>query len=50
LANLGQAIGAFRRALASTLRTEGMRVTEIASLFEVSRQRVSALVRPKRPE
>ena len=45
-ADLARACGAFRRALALGLRREGMQVTEIATLFEVSRQRVSALLRP----
>ena len=44
------ASGAFRRALAVGLRKEGMQVTEIAALFGVSRQRVSALIRPRRQE
>jgi hypothetical protein len=44
-ADLALACGAFRRALAIGLRREGLRVTEIASLFDVSRQRVSALIR-----
>jgi hypothetical protein len=43
--NLARACGGFRRALALGLRQEGLQVTEIATLFEVSRQRVSALVR-----
>jgi len=46
-ANFARASGAFRRALAVGLRKEGMQVTEIASLFGVSRQRVSALIRPR---
>jgi hypothetical protein len=45
-AELGAASGAFRRALVRALRSEGMQITTIAGLFEVSRQRVSALVRP----
>jgi hypothetical protein len=45
--NLGRASGSFRRALAMGLRREGMQVTEVANLFEVSRQRVSALIRPR---
>jgi hypothetical protein len=45
-ANLARACGGFRRALALGLRNEGLQVTEIASMFEVSRQRVSALIRP----
>jgi hypothetical protein len=48
--NFARASGAFRRALAVGLRKEGMQVTEIAALFGVSRQRVSALIRPRRPE
>jgi hypothetical protein len=47
LANLGRALGGFRRAIVGALRTEGMQVSEIAELLEVSRQRVSALVRRK---
>jgi hypothetical protein len=45
--NFARASGGFRRALAVGLRKEGMQVTEIASLFGVSRQRVSALIRPR---
>jgi hypothetical protein len=45
-ADLGRACGGFRRALAVGLQREGLQVTEIATLFEVSRQRVSALLRP----
>jgi hypothetical protein len=45
-ADLARACGGFRRALAVGLRREGLQVTEIATLFEVSRQRVSALLRP----
>jgi len=45
--NFARASGGFRRALALGLRKEGMQVTEIASLFGVSRQRVSALIRPR---
>jgi hypothetical protein len=45
--NFASASGAFRRALAVGLRKEGMQVTEIAGLFGVSRQRVSALIRPR---
>lgn len=44
-AQIGRASGRFRRALARALRSEGMRLTEIGRLLEVSRQRVSALVR-----
>jgi predicted XRE-type DNA-binding protein len=47
-ADLGRASAVLRRALASALRNEGLQVTQIAELFEVSRQRVSALVRPRR--
>ena len=46
--NFARASGAFRRALAVGLRKEGMQVSEIAALFGVSRQRVSALIRPRR--
>jgi hypothetical protein len=45
-ADLARACGGFRRALAVGLRREGLQVTEIATLFVVSRQRVSALLRP----
>jgi len=45
--NFARASGGFRRALAVGLRKEGMQVTEIATLFGVSRQRVSALIRPR---
>jgi hypothetical protein len=38
----------FRRALARALRLEGMRISEIGSLLQVSRQRVTALLRPSR--
>jgi hypothetical protein len=48
VAHLGRATGGFRRAAARALRSEGMQVVQIAALLEVSRQRVSALVRPKR--
>ena len=48
--NFARASGAFRRALAVGLRKEGMQVTEIAALFGVSRQRVSALIRTRRQE
>jgi predicted XRE-type DNA-binding protein len=44
-ANLAAAGGAFRQAVAKALRSEGMQVTAIADLFDVSRQRVSTLVR-----
>jgi hypothetical protein len=45
VADLGRACGGFRRALALGLRSEGLQVTEIGTLFHVSRQRVSALIR-----
>jgi hypothetical protein len=45
--SFARASGAFRRALAVGLRKEGMQVSEIAALFGVSRQRVSALIRPR---
>jgi hypothetical protein len=45
VADLGIACGGFRRALALGLRREGLQVTEIGTLFHVSRQRVSALIR-----
>jgi hypothetical protein len=44
-ADLAAAGGTFRRALAKALRSEGMNVTAIAGLFDVSRQRVSTLIR-----
>lgn len=46
-ATLGVAGGEFRRSLARALRDEGMKVAEIAALFDVARQRVSALIRPR---
>jgi predicted XRE-type DNA-binding protein len=46
-ANFARTSGGFRRALAVGLRKEGMQVTEIAALFGVSRQRVSALIRSR---
>jgi hypothetical protein len=48
-ASFARASGGFRRALAHGLRKEGLQVTEVASLFDVSRQRVSALLRPREP-
>jgi hypothetical protein len=45
--DLARTCGGLRRALAVGLRQEGMQVTEIAAMFEVSRQRVSALIRPR---
>jgi hypothetical protein len=47
VSDLGRASGAFRRAMARSLRDEGMQVTEIATILAVTRQRVSALVRPR---
>jgi predicted XRE-type DNA-binding protein len=47
--NLGRASSELRRALARALRNEGLQVTEIAGLFGVSRQRVSALFRRGAP-
>jgi len=44
-ADLALACGGFRRAMAIGLRREGLAVTEIAGLFDVSRQRVGALIR-----
>jgi hypothetical protein len=41
--NLGRASGHLRRALTRALRSEGMQITEVATLFGVSRQRASAL-------
>lgn len=50
LARLGNASGAFRRALARDLRAEGESVTGIARLFGVTHQRTSALLRANEPE
>jgi hypothetical protein len=47
VSDLGRSSGAFRRALARSLRDEGMQVSEIATALAVTRQRVSALIRPK---
>jgi hypothetical protein len=47
LADVARASGEFRRALAKSLRDEGMHTTEIARLLDVTRQRVSALLRPR---
>jgi hypothetical protein len=47
-ANLARAAGRFRRGLARALHNEGMQINEIATLFAVSRQRVSALTRARR--
>jgi hypothetical protein len=49
-ANFARASGGFRRALASGLRKEGLQVSEVAALFDVSRQRVSALLRPRQSD
>jgi hypothetical protein len=49
-ADLGRAGGRFRRALALGLRLEGMQVSEIAHLLQVSRQRVSALINSRRSD
>jgi hypothetical protein len=49
-ANVSRAGGSYRRALAVGLRKDGMQVTEIAKLFDVSRQRVSALLRPRQSD
>jgi hypothetical protein len=43
-ANLAVATGEFRRALVKALRNEGLPLTKIAPLLEVSRQRVGALL------
>lgn len=48
--NFARASGGFRRALAHGLRKEGLQVTEVATLFDVSRQRVSALLRRREPD
>jgi hypothetical protein len=48
VARLGGASGAFRRTAAQALQREGMQVKDIASLFAVTRQRVSALIHPQR--
>jgi len=49
-ADLGRASGEFRRSLAHVLRAEGLRLTEIGRFMDVSRQRVSALLRPRAHE
>ena len=46
--DLGRASGQFRRSLAHSLRHEGMNVTEIAALLQVTRQRIGALLRPRK--
>jgi hypothetical protein len=50
VARLGSASAAFRRDIVHSLRLEGLRLTEIASLLGTSRQRVSALLRARRTE
>jgi len=47
VARLGRTSGTFRRAAACALREEGMRVTDIASLLGVTRQRITSLTRPR---
>jgi hypothetical protein len=47
-ANLAIASAEFRRGLAHSLRNEGLQLTKIAPLLEVSRQRIGALLRPRR--
>jgi hypothetical protein len=47
-ATLAIASAEFRRALAQALRNEGMQLTKIAPLLDVSRQRIGALLRPRR--
>jgi hypothetical protein len=49
-ANLAMASAGFLRALAHALRSEGMQLTKIAPLLDVSRQRVGALLRPRRED
>lgn len=48
-ASLAIASAEFRRALAHALRKEGLQLIKIAPLLDVSRQRVGALLRPRRP-
>jgi hypothetical protein len=48
-ARLAVASADFRRALARALRNEGMQLSKIAPLLDVSRQRIGALLRPRRP-
>jgi hypothetical protein len=48
-ASLAIASAEFRRALAHSLRGEGLQLTRIAPLLDVSRQRIGALLRPRRP-
>jgi hypothetical protein len=49
-AQLAAAGGTFRRALTKALRKEGMPVSDIGDAFGVSRQRISALLRPDEPD
>jgi hypothetical protein len=46
--DLRHASAEFRRALARALRVEQMRISDIGGLLQVSRQRVTALLRPTR--
>jgi hypothetical protein len=46
LRRLTESGGRFRRALAAGLRAEGATIPAIATLFGVSHQRISALLRP----
>ena len=48
VATLGGASGAFRRTVTQALQKEGMQIKDIASLLGVSRQRISAVIRPRR--
>ena len=48
-ASLAIASAEFRRALAHSLRREGLQLTRIAPLLDVSRQRIGALLRPRKP-
>ncbi|HZT66614.1 MAG TPA: hypothetical protein VFA11_12580 [Acidimicrobiales bacterium] len=48
LERLRSAGSRFRRTEAQALRSEGMKTEEIASLYGVTRQRVSRLTRPER--
>jgi hypothetical protein len=45
---LGRATAEFRRAIARALRSEGMTISDVGPILSVSRQRVSALLRPGR--
>jgi hypothetical protein len=48
-ADLGRANSGLRRALVRALQRDGMQISDIANVFSVSRQRVGALLRPRRP-